>query len=154
MADTYTVTRSIEIAAPPARIYEQIADFHHWTRWSPWEDVDPAMERSYSGAASGPGAAYAWSGNSKAGKGRMEIVSAQEPSDVTIDLAFEKPFKSRNEIRFAVRPTDAGATVTWTMVGPNTVAIRLMSLVRPMDKMIGPDFEKGLDRLRTVSEAG
>ncbi|MDG4825535.1 SRPBCC family protein [Asanoa sp. WMMD1127] len=154
MTDTYSVSRSVEIAAPPARIYDQIADFHKWTQWSPWEDVDPAMEREYSGADSGPGAAYAWSGNNKAGKGRMEIVSASEPSAVDIDLAFEKPFKSRNDIHFTIEPSGAGSKVTWTMVGPKTFGIRLMSLVKPMDKMIGPDFEKGLGRLKTLSETG
>ncbi|HEV7707120.1 MAG TPA: SRPBCC family protein, partial [Asanoa sp.] len=74
MTDTYTVSRSIDIAAPPARIYPKIADFHNWTQWSPWEDMDPDIKREYSGAESGLGAAYAWSGNTKAGKGRMEIV--------------------------------------------------------------------------------
>ena len=153
MTDTYTVSRSIDIAAPPARIYEKIADFHHWPQWSPWEDLDPDMRREYSGAESGSGAAYAWSGNNKAGKGRMEIVEAVEPSDVRIDLAFEKPFKSRSEIRFAVQPAGDGAQVTWTMVGAKTVMTRMMSLVRPMDKMIGPDFEKGLGRLKTATES-
>ncbi|HTF10039.1 MAG TPA: SRPBCC family protein [Asanoa sp.] len=153
MTDTYTVSRSIDIAAPPTRIYEKIADFHNWTQWSPWEDLDPDMTRDYSGAESGPGAAYAWSGNTKAGKGRMEIVEAVEPSDVKIDLAFEKPFKSRNEIRFAVQPAGDGAQVTWTMVSPKTVMTRMMSLVRSMDAMIGPDFEKGLARLKTATEA-
>ncbi len=153
MTDTYTVSRSIEIAAPPARIYEKIADFHNWTQWSPWEDMDPAMERDYSGAAAGPGAAYSWTGNRQAGKGRMEIVSAEEPSDVTIDLAFEKPFKSRNEIHFQVEPAADGSRVTWTMVGPKTLGLRVMGIFKSMDQMIGPDFEKGLGRLKTVSEA-
>lgn len=152
MTDTYTVSRSIEIAAPPSRIYQKIADFHSWTQWSPWEDFDPAMRRDYSGAAAGPGAAYAWSGNKKAGKGRMEIVSAQEPSDVKIDLAFEKPFRSRNEIRFQVEPAADGSRVTWTMTGPKSLGIRLMGLFTSMDQMIGRDFEKGLGRLKTVSE--
>ncbi|MEV4538490.1 SRPBCC family protein [Asanoa sp. NPDC049518] len=153
MTDTYTVVRSIEIAAPPARIYEKIADFHNWTQWSPWEDVDPALHREYSGAPSGPGAAYSWSGNRQAGVGRMEIVSAQEPSDVKIDLAFEKPFKSRNEIIFRVEPAAAGSRVTWTMIGPKSFGIRLMGLFKSMDQMIGPDFEKGLGRLKSISEA-
>ncbi len=95
--DTYTVERSQTIDAPPARVYEQIADFHQWARWSPWEDVDPALERTYSGATSGTGAVYQWSGNRKAGQGRMEIVEASEPSQVRIDLVFEKPWKARNE---------------------------------------------------------
>ncbi len=30
--------------------------------------------------------------------------------------------------------------------------IRVMGLFRSMDKMIGPDFEKGLARLKTVTE--
>ena len=47
---------------------------HQWTRWSPWEDVDPDLHRAYSGAEEGVGAVYAWSGNRKAGAGRMEII--------------------------------------------------------------------------------
>jgi uncharacterized protein YndB with AHSA1/START domain len=154
VTDTYTVSRSIEIAAPPARVYEKIADFHNWTQWSPWEDVDPDMRRQYSGPEAGPGAAYSWSGNSKAGQGRMEILSAESPHEVKIDLAFEKPFKSRSSIHFAVKPSGEGSRVSWTMNGQKTFGIRLMSLVKPMDKMIGPDFEKGLSRLKTVSETG
>lgn len=77
MADTCTVERSATIDAPPARVYDQVADFHHWTAWSPWEGVDPEIERTYSGAESGTGAVYGWSGNRKAGKGRMAIVDAR-----------------------------------------------------------------------------
>ena len=88
--DTYTVTRSTTIDAPPARVYEEIADFHNWTHWSPWEDLDPDLKRTYSGSESGKGAAYAWSGNRKAGQGRMEMTEATPPSTVRVDLAFEK----------------------------------------------------------------
>jgi hypothetical protein len=31
---------------------------------------------------------------------------------------------------------------------------RMMSVVKSMDAMIGPDFEKGLGRLKTVTEVG
>jgi hypothetical protein len=47
--DTYTVQRSAPIAAPPARVYSLIADFHNWTTWSPWEGMDPDLKRTYSG---------------------------------------------------------------------------------------------------------
>ena len=67
--DTYTVTRSATIDAPPERVYEQIVDFHNWTNWSPWEDLDPELKRTYSGSESGKGAAYAWTGNRKVGQG-------------------------------------------------------------------------------------
>ncbi len=75
-ADNWTVERSTTIDAAPERVYEQLADFHQWRSWSPWEDLDPDLQRDYSGPESGTGAVYRWSGNRKAGSGRMEIVSA------------------------------------------------------------------------------
>jgi hypothetical protein len=153
MTSTYTVDRSITIDAPPPFVYEQIADFHAWTDWSPWEAYDPDMTRTYSGPEVGPGSGYAWSGNSKAGRGRMTIVDATKPSQVHIDLLFEKPFRSRNEIRFTIAPEGAGSRVTWTMTGPRTLATRVMSIVKSMDAMIGPDFERGLSKLKATTEA-
>src|SRR5687767_8550719 len=118
MADeSYTVERSATIDAPPARVYEQVADFRNWTSWSPWEDVDPALDRTYSGAASGVGSVYGWSGNRKAGQGRMEITEATKPSRVRIDLVFEKPWKARNDTVFTIRPEGSGSRVTWSMTG-------------------------------------
>jgi uncharacterized protein YndB with AHSA1/START domain len=153
MADnTYTVERSATIDAPPARIYDQIADFHNWTRWSPWEDVDPELTRTYSGAESGIGAVYNWSGNRKAGQGRMEIIDAVEPSKVQIDLVFEKPWKARNDTVLTIRPEGSGSRVTWSMTGKNTLVTKVMSIFTSMDKILGPDFEKGLSRLKTATE--
>jgi uncharacterized protein YndB with AHSA1/START domain len=151
-ANTYTVERSATIDAPPARIYDQIADFHNWTRWSPWEDVDPELTRTYSGAESGIGAVYNWSGNRKAGQGRMEIIDAVEPSRVQIDLVFEKPWKARNDTELTIRPEGSGSRVTWSMTGKNTLVTKVMSIFTSMDKILGPDFEKGLSRLKTAAE--
>ncbi|HZI96803.1 MAG TPA: SRPBCC family protein [Actinomycetales bacterium] len=150
--DTYTVERSVAIEAPPARVYEQVADFHHWTSWSPWEDVDPDLRRTYSGAESGTGAIYAWSGNRKAGQGRMEIIEATEPSTVRIDLVFEKPFKARNDTVFAIQPEGSGSRVTWSMTGKRTLATKMMGVFKSMDSFLGPDFEKGLARLKATAE--
>jgi uncharacterized protein YndB with AHSA1/START domain len=151
MADTYTVQRSTTIDAPPERIYEQIADFHNWRSWSPWEDVDPQMKRTYSGASSGVGAIYAWSGNRKAGQGRMEITEVTQPSTVRIDLAFEKPFKARNDTLFTIEPQDSGARVSWSMTGKNMLLTKIMGIFKSMDSLVGPDFEKGLSRLKSVT---
>jgi uncharacterized protein YndB with AHSA1/START domain len=148
---TYTVQRATVIDAPAARIYEQIADFHRWPAWSPWEDIDPDLQRSYEGAESGVGAVYRWSGNRKAGQGRMEIVDATEPSRVRIDLMFEKPWKARNDIWFRIEPQGGKSRVTWSMTGKKTLATKLLGIVRSMDQMVGPDFEKGLSRLRIAT---
>ncbi len=150
--DTYTVTRTATIDAPPSRIYDQLIDFHKWTSWSPWEDLDPALKRTYSGAGSGVGAVYEWSGNRKAGQGRMTIIEATEPSTVQIDLVFEKPFKARSDTSFTIVPAGSGAHVTWTLVGKKTFVTKVMGVFKSMDNLVGPDFEKGLARLKATSE--
>jgi len=153
MADqTYTVERSASMEAAPERVYAQIADFHNWTQWSPWEDVDPALERSYSGAGSGKGATYAWSGNRKAGQGRMQITAATKPSTVLIDLVFEKPFKARNDTVFTIVPEGSGSRVTWSMTGKRTLVTKVMGVFKSMDAFLGPDFEKGLARLKVAAQ--
>lgn len=152
MADTYTVERSATIDAPAARIYAQIADFHNWPTWSPWEDVDPQLKRAYSGAESGTGAVYNWSGNRKAGQGRMEITDATDPSRVQIDLMFEKPWKARNDTVFSIQPEGSGSRVTWSMTGSKTFVTKVMGIFTSMDKLLGPDFEKGLTRLKATTE--
>ena len=153
-SSTYTVERSATIAAPPEQIYPHLADFHAWMAWSPWEDLDPNQERTFSGAESGTGAAYAWSGNRKAGKGNMKITGTQPPNKIDVDLYFEKPFKSSNTFAFTLTRINENATkVTWTMVGPKTPMTKIMGVFTSMDKMVGPDFERGLARLKTLLEA-
>jgi uncharacterized protein YndB with AHSA1/START domain len=154
MSSTYTVERTRVVQAPVERVYPLIADFRQWTRWSPWEDVDPELHRAYSGADSGTGARYAWSGNRKAGAGNMTVTDAQENSRVEIDLVFEKPFKSQTRTTFELTPLGEGTKVTWRMTGPKPLVMRILSPVMNMEKMVGKDFDKGLDRIALVAPAG
>src|SRR5690349_13585011 len=82
--DTLRVQRAIRIKAPADRIFPLINDFHQWRSWSPYEERDPALKRTYSGANSGQGAVYAWDGNKNVGSGRMEILEATVPSRILI----------------------------------------------------------------------
>ena len=151
-ANTYRVERSATISAEPAVVYGLLSDFHQWPKWSPWEEIDPAMTRTFSGPESGLGATYAWKGNRKAGEGRMEIIEDDEPEALVIKLDFLKPFKSQNTTRFALAPAGDVTEVTWTMVGPTTLMTKVMGVFKSMDKMIGPDFEKGLAQLKAAAE--
>ena len=150
--DTYTVERSIMIDCAPDAIYDRIANFRHWPEWSPWEGIDPQMKRVYAGAESGVGATYSWSGNRKAGQGRMEIIEAQRPTVVRSTLVFEKPFKARNDTAFTIQPDGSRSRVTWSMTGRKTLVTKAMSLFKSMDSLLGPDFEKGLARLKAAAE--
>ena len=154
---TYTVERSTTVRAEPERVFEQIVDFRRWPAWSPWEDVDPDLQRAYSGPAEGIGSVYEWNGNRKAGAGRMAIIEADRPGGVVIDLRFLKPFKSHNAIGaigFTLEPQEGAETrVTWTMTGPRSLAVKVMGVFTSMDKLVGGDFEKGLSRLKAVVES-
>src|SRR5882672_6892903 len=100
----FQVQRSIAIQAPPEKIFPLINDFHQWPSWSPWEKLDPNMKRTLSGPPNGVGSVYEWDGNSKAGKGRMEITDAVASSKVGIKLDFIKPMEGHDAVEFTVQP--------------------------------------------------
>ena len=147
----FEVERETNISASRAAVYALLADFHRWREWSPWEDLDPDLRRTYSGPDAGTGAVYEWSGNRKAGAGRMEITDAVEPSKVQIALQFIKPFKSSNTTTFELVERDGDTHVSWRMVGPKTFMTRVMGIFTSMDKVVGKDFEKGLTRLKEAA---
>jgi hypothetical protein len=154
MAD-FEVVRSKRINAPAERVHDLIHDFHAWRAWSPWEELDPGLKREYGGAESGVGARYAWEGNRKAGKGRMEIVG-DAPERVDVRLVFEKPWKADNAIDFTLQPVDGGGAteVTWRMTGESKGVAGVIGRVLGMDRLVGRDFEKGLDRMKAAAESG
>ncbi|MGY1894150.1 SRPBCC family protein [Nocardia gipuzkoensis] len=148
----FEVVRSAVITAAPARVHGLINDFHEWVKWSPWEDLDPQLQRSYSGADSGVGARYAWSGNRKAGAGSMEIIGSAD-REIGVRLEFLKPMKATNMVTFTLDPVETGTEVTWRMTGQQTGLMGFIGKIIPMDRFIGRDFEKGLARLQEAATA-
>lgn len=149
---TFHVERSTNISAPPEAAFAQVNDFHAWHNWSPWEKLDPSMKRTFDGAPSGVGAKYAWVGNKEVGEGRMTIEESS-PSKIAIKLEFLKPFEATNTATFTFSKTAEGTKATWAMDGNNNFFSKAMHLVMDMDKMIGPDFERGLAGIKTAAEA-
>jgi Polyketide cyclase / dehydrase and lipid transport len=150
--DAFRIQRSATFKAPPDKIFPHINDFHQWGAWSPWEKMDPALKRTYSGAANGQGAVYEWEGNKQVGKGRMEITESSPLSKMTIKLDFLKPFEAHNTAEFALQSQSGSTNVTWTMHGRQPFLLKVMSLFFSMDKMVGKDFESGLANLKTLAE--
>ena len=153
MADTYVVERSIAVDAPPQDVYERVSNFRRWSEWSPWDQLDPNMTKTYEGKDATVGSSYSWQGNRKAGSGKMTISDLDAPSRVTIDLRFLKPFKSQSTTQFALAPEAGRTHVTWTMTGKHTWMSKIMGIFVSMDKLVGKDFVKGLEKLKSTSEA-
>ena len=153
--DSFRVQRQIDIKAPPDKIFANVNDFHKWGGWSPWEKLDPAMKRSFSGADSGKGSVYVWD-SKEAGSGRMEILDAPAAQAVKIKLDFTQPFEAHNTVDFTLAPQAGAASpvtqVTWAMHGPSNFITKLVGVFFSMDAIVGKDFEKGLADLKAVSE--
>ena len=150
--DTFSVQRATAVRAPPETIFSLINDFHRWGTWSPYENKDPAMKRSYSGADSGKGAVYGWEGNKNVGSGRMEILDVSAPSKIVIKLDFFTPFEGHNTAEFTMLPQGDATSVTWLMHGPAPFMSKVMQVFINMDNMIGKDFEIGLANLKRLTE--
>lgn len=149
----FQISRSTTIAAAPTEVFSQVNDFHLWENWSPWAKLDPSMKTTFDGPAFGEGSAYSWAGNKQVGEGKMTLLESQASERILIQLDFLKPMQATNMTEFTFKPEGEGTTVTWTMSGKNNFVAKIFCLFMSMEKMVGPDFEKGLSQLKAVVEA-
>jgi len=148
----FRIERSTLVRAPAEKVFALISDLHAFNTWNPYLKLDPETKGTYSGAAQGPGAAYAWE-SKKTGVGRMEITETHAPSKVLMRLDFVKPFAASNLAEFTVDRRGGATNVTWAMTGCNTFVSKLVGLFFSIDKMIGKSFEDGLADLKAKVEA-
>ena len=150
--DTFTVKRSASIKAPPDKIFPLINDYKNWTQWSPYENRDPTMKRTYGSTTAGKGATYAWQGDKNVGSGSMEIIDTAPPNKVLIKLDFTAPFEAHNIAEFTLAPQGDTTNVTWEMRGPVPFFAKVMHVIMDIDKMVGTDFAAGLASMKTIAE--
>ena len=152
--DAYHVERSATVDAPAATVFAQIDDFSVWKEWSPWEKKDPAMKRTVSTPPSGVGATYAWEGNKEVGKGKMTITDSKPGREGRREARVHRAVPVEADITFTLAAESPTTTkVTWAMDGKHNFISKAFSVVKPMDGMIGKDFEDGLANLKKVAEA-
>lgn len=147
---SFSLSRDIGIRAEPAIVHDLINNFRNWREWSPWEDLDPNLEREYTGPESGVGSRYAWKGNQKAGAGTMEIVDST-PRSVEVDLKFLAPFKASNEAVFTLTPEGEETRLDWTMTGNRNLLFAVAGKLF-FDRAISKEFEQGLASIKELAE--
>lgn len=143
--------RTIVVNVPRSEMYQILNTHKTFNEWSPWLEKDPSMKITYSGSDRGVGAKYSWSSPVKeVGVGSMEIVESVPDSVIRQRLTFEG--RGSSETGFILRPEGNGTRVIWMLdmdAGANPIKRILGGF---MDRMIGPDFEKGLTKLKAYSE--
>lgn len=147
--NSFEVTRTKTIDAPAGVIYNNVADFKHWEAWSPWVEQDSTMNIMYNEQTTGVGVSYSWTG--KDGKGNMKIVNANPPKSIEHQLQFEDYEPSK--INWTFTPTnDRKTEVKWQMNSDEVpFMFKAFGLISGgFDNMIGPDFERGLEKLDSI----
>ncbi len=149
---TYEVKRDLVIKAQPAHVYAQVINHKQSHAWSPWDAMDPDMEKTYEGPEEGVGAKYAWVGNEDVGTGYLEIIEATPHTYIKQKLVFTSPWESESVVNWHFEEADGGTKATWTVVGELPGYLFWMGQ-ESMEEMMGPDFENGLAKLKEVAEA-
>ena len=142
--------RAIVIDRPATAIFPLINSFRRFNDWSPWKQLDPSATYTFSGPDTGVGAAMAWSGDSKVGRGTQVITESIPDSRVSIDLVFGT--MAPQKAAWLLSPDGSGTKVVWTLesdVG-NSPLGRYFGLF--LDRMVGPDYEQGLKQLKVLAE--
>jgi effector-binding domain-containing protein len=147
----YHVERSAYIHADKAVIFDLTSHLQKWDLWTPWnKEMDSTMTYELFGEDGKVGTKRAWSG--KIAKTGDIIITELLPGElVAYDLSFENgKYLSKGTIR--IEEIADSCKVSWIddgNLGYNPIA-RYIGLF--VEKMMNPEFDKGLTKLKMVAE--
>jgi effector-binding domain-containing protein len=148
---TYKVERTILIKSNPDVIYGLTSNFQQWHLWVAWtKEVDSTAVFEMTGEAAKVGTSWAWNGKIL-GNGEMILTELLPGQLIGYDLAFDHG-KYRSKGKIIIENQGDSIKVSWLDegdLGYNPID-RYFGLF--MDMMMGPDFEKGLAKLKKVAE--
>ena len=141
----YRVERAVEINAKPEVVLAQVADLRAWKSWGAWQERDPGMKITYSAQQLGVGSWSAWESKSE-GNGKMTITE-QTATKVTYRLEFlDMGMQSTGTMELV--PAARGVRLVWADTGDLGLNPMSRWFGLFLDKIIGPDFERGLANLK------
>lgn len=149
----YKVERTREINAPAEVVFEQVSKFSNWDSWSPWKEKDSTASYTVTGEDGTVGAKYEWTGNPDVtGKGSMTVTQFIANEKFAYDLEFTEPMQMSSKGYFQLNSTGETTTINWVDEGEFPFMQRTMMLFMDLDEMMGPDFERGLFKIDSLSQ--
>jgi hypothetical protein len=150
---TFSVERSTVIKCPRNDVFNYVRLHSKRGEWNPWDEKDPNMKKEFEGVDGAVGSSYRWDGNKDVGSGIQTIKSMVENERIDSELQFLKPWKSTSDAYLILEDAENGTTnVRWGINGKNKVPMNIMMLFMNFDKMIGTDFDQGLNKLKGILE--
>ena len=145
--DSFHMERSATLDATPEALFVQVQDHRNFVKWNPFNELDPHVKNTFSGADSGVGAVCSWKGDRNIGAGSSTIIESKPNELVRMRMDWIEPMEGTSTVDFVFEPKGAKTLVTWKMYGPQTFMGKALSLFISTDDMCGPMFEKGLINL-------
>ena len=146
------VERSTTINLQQESVFDYVNQISNWNLWSPWFEMDTTASYTQSGPASGVGAKLSWvSTNKDVGRGSMTYTEVTSPSLIKQDLNFMEEGVATGIYSFA--PEGGGTKVTWSLEFDTGFNPLLRIMGKFMDGMVGKDFERGLNKLKSNLES-
>lgn len=151
----YKISRELALNAPVEAVFPFLNSSKLANDWMPWRDSDPQLKMSYSGPETGVGSTSSWESPGRMGVGKAEVVEAIPNQKIKTKITYEKPMQFTQMSEFLLTANGTGSKVRWSVEGENTFIGRLMCFltVMDMDKYVGGEFEKGLNKLKLLVEA-
>jgi len=153
VSKTYHIDKSITINAPLEKVWNNINSLQSMVKWSPWLDADPNVKTSFDGQEGVIGSSYKWDGNSDVGSGIQTITKIEQPKRMDSRLHFIRPFEGNADTFVELSNDGSGTKATWSFDTKYKYPMNVMQLFINMDDMMGKQFDKGLGKLKTLSEA-
>jgi len=147
----YRVERSVEITASPKSIHTYVGDLNQWDTWTPWKDSDPSIVVTLGDKTTGVGASQSWTGGQ--GGGSVLFTKSIAAEGLEYDLVFGTE-SDASSAKFIYSTLETGTKVDWVMEGKIATPIIGGYFALLMDSFVGPMFESGLSKLKTVVENG
>jgi hypothetical protein len=150
----YKISREITIAKPKQEVFDYVKLLKNQNNYSVWATADPAMVSEFRGTDGTVGFVSAWDSKVKdVGKGEQEIIGIKEGERIDYELRFILPMQSTDHAYMTTEALSEGTTkVKWGFNGKMDYPTNLMLLFLDFDKMLGPDLDKGLSKLKTILE--
>ena len=144
------VEKSIKIEAPANVCYNLVNDLGKWELWSPWFQLDPEAEHTYSDITYGAGAKWNWKGNEDLGEGSQTIIENDENNAVKMALEFQG-WDGESFSDWVFTEKDGATEISWDFQGSDTpFFFRPFNLL--MKSGLAKSYKEGLAALKGLAE--
>ena len=150
----YAVERETTVNKPKQVVFDYLKMIKNQNNYSVWNMKDPNSKMNFTGTDGTVGFISSWESEMReVGKGEQEIKKITEGSRIDMQLRFKKPMEMTDNAYMSTEAIDSTHTkVKWGFNGKTAYPFNIMGLFMDMDKMLGPDLQKGLDNMKAIVE--